>query len=85
MKGRIYPAKGGGHIVRFGREVSKWFKTLAAAERFLTGLRYETDKGTFDIRDYAPGRPMAVENLVAQYLKAKQRQVKPSIQTTKGI
>lgn len=65
-------------MVRFGRGVSRWFKTREQAERFLTGLRYETDKGSFDLRDYAPGRPLAVENLVEQYLRLKQQQVKPS-------
>ena len=50
MKGSIYPYKKG-YMVRFGRDVSKWFKSNEQAERFLTGLRYEVDKGTFDIRD----------------------------------
>ena len=34
---------GGRDVVRFGRDISKWFRDHPDAERFLTGLRYETD------------------------------------------
>ena len=51
MRGNIYPTKDG-FVVRFGRDISKWFKHKNQAERYLTGLRYETDRGTFDIRDH---------------------------------
>jgi len=62
MKGRIYPTRDG-FIVRFGRDISKWFKHEVEAERFLIGLRYETDKGTFDPRDYKGDKPLAFCNL----------------------
>ena len=45
MKGNIYENRGR-FIVRFGRDITKSFKTLQEAERFLTGLRFENDKGT---------------------------------------
>jgi len=77
MKGRIYPNRGG-YVVRFGRQISKWFKEKEAAERFLNGVRYETDKGTFDPRDYDSDRPLAIRNLVKQYMKTKKQTVKPS-------
>lgn len=76
MKGRIYPNRGG-YVVRFGRDISKWFKHREAAERFLTGLRYETDKGSFDARDYRSDRPLAFETLAEKYLAHKQQTVKP--------
>ena len=76
MKGRIYPNKGG-YVVRFGRLISKWFKDRAEAERFLTGLRYETDKGTFDIRDYQKEKPLSFSNLADQYCQVKKQDLKP--------
>jgi integrase len=76
MKGRIYPTKDG-FVVRFGRDISKWFRDLPDAERFLTGLRYETDKGTFDPRDYAGDKPLSFSNLANQYLKHKRQTVRP--------
>jgi len=75
MKGRIYSNKGG-HVVRFGREVSRWFKNLDAAERFLTGLRWENDQGTYDARDHRPNKPLSFSNLSEQYLAFKQKTVK---------
>ena len=76
MKGRIYSNKGG-YMVRFGRDISKWFKHLYQAERFLTGLRYETDKGSFDARDYQKDKPLAFGNLAKKYLSHKAKTVKP--------
>jgi integrase len=76
MKGRIYPTRDG-YVVRFGRDISKWFRDLPDAERFLTGLRYETDKGTFDPRDYAGDKPLSFSNLADQYLKHKRQTVRP--------
>jgi integrase len=76
MKGNIYKNKGG-YMVRFGRDVSKWFKRLDEAERFLNGLRYETDKGTFDIRDYQTDKPLAFEKLAEKYLEVKQHSMAP--------
>jgi hypothetical protein len=76
MKGSIYPTKYG-YQVRFGRKIGKHFKTLAAAERFLTGLRYETDRGTFDLRDYRSNMPLGFSNLADKWLELKRQQVKP--------
>jgi len=75
MKGRIYSNKSG-YVVRFGRDVSRWFKNLDAAERFLTGLRYENDQGTYDVRDHRPNRPLSFQNQSEQYLTFKKKTVK---------
>jgi integrase len=74
MKGRIYKNKGG-FVVRFGRDLSKWFKSKKQAERFLTGVRYEVDKGTYDKRDYQKDRPLAFIHLAEQYLEFKKKQI----------
>ena len=75
MKGRIYPTKDG-YIVRFGRNLSKWFKHGIEAERFLNGLRYETDKGTFDQRDYYSTKPLSFNNLDDKWLAKKKKTIK---------
>ncbi|MEJ2285986.1 MAG: phage integrase N-terminal SAM-like domain-containing protein [Desulfobacterales bacterium] len=65
-------------IVRFGRSITKRFVDYLEAERFLNGLRYENDKGTFDIRDYRKDNPLGFENLANKWLEQKKRtKVKP--------
>ena len=65
-------------IVRFGRAITKRFTNFHEAERFLIGLRYENDKGTFDIRDYRKDNPLGFENLAKKWLEQKKRtKVKP--------
>lgn len=64
-------------IVRFGRNVTKRAKTYHEAERILDGLRWETDKGSFDIRDYKKGNPLGFENLARKWLSVKKKEVKP--------
>jgi len=76
MQGRIYPVKGG-YIVRFGRDLSKWFKHQDEAERFLTGIRYKTDEGTFDPRDYRSDNPLSFSRLADQWLEKKKNRIKP--------
>ena len=65
-------------VVRFGREVRKRFNSFEKAERFLTGLRYEVDRGTFDARDYDSGNPLGFATLSSQWLDIKKKEVKPS-------
>ncbi|OQY01368.1 MAG: hypothetical protein B6I22_14660, partial [Desulfobacteraceae bacterium 4572_123] len=76
MRGQIYPYRNG-FMVRFGRGISKWFKTREQAERMLTGLRFAVDQGTFDPRDYAADRPLSFENLAEAYLEHKEQIIKP--------
>ena len=76
MKGRVYPVKIDGkdyYIVRFGREMSKTLKYLPEAERFLTGLRFKTDEGSFDLRDYTANRPLAFDRLAIKRLSVKEK------------
>jgi integrase len=65
-------------IVRFGRNITRRFVNYLEAERFLIGLRYENDKGTFDVRDYRKDNPLGFENLANKWLEQKKRtRVKP--------
>jgi len=63
--------------VRFGRDIHKRFKTFKEAERFLTGLRYEVDKGSFDPRDYQKDQPLGFTTLAEKWLSVKKQEVKP--------
>jgi len=64
--------------VKFGRDICRRFGgDYKAAERFLTGLRYKTDEGTFDPRDYKKDNPLGFENLAEKWLSVKKTQVKP--------
>jgi hypothetical protein len=77
MKGQIYEVRGG-YQVRFGRTITKWFRNLGEAERFLTGVRFQVDEGRFDLRDYSANRPMSFEKQAEKYLSYKKKTVKPS-------
>ena len=39
----------------------------------MIGLRFENDKGTFDIRDYHKDNPIGFENLANKWLEQKKR------------
>lgn len=47
------------------------------AERILDGLRWEVDKGSFDVRDYKKDNPLGFENLARKWLETKKQEVKP--------
>lgn len=70
MKGRIYPADNG-FRVRFGRRIQKRFKTMAEAERFLTGIRFKADEGTLDVRDYSQANPFEFSRQAEKWLSTK--------------
>jgi integrase len=57
--------------------VFKRFKEYAEASRFLTGVRFKTDEGSFDSRDYRKDNPLGFENLVSRYFEIKAQTVKP--------
>nr|BDD45896.1 hypothetical protein 1 [bacterium] len=62
--------------IRFGRGISRRFKDYEAADRFVTGLRYKSDEGTFDPRDYQSDNPMGFTNLADQWLEIKKREIR---------
>lgn len=63
-------------IVQFGRKLRKRFSDFRSAERFLDGLRYEVDRGTFDARDYLSSNPLSFTVLTKKYLLKKANKVK---------
>jgi integrase len=62
--------------VRFGRDITKRFDTYKEAFRFLTGLRYEKDRNTFDVRDYKADKPLSFRALGEKWLKQKKKDLK---------
>jgi integrase len=66
----------GRFIVQFGRKTRKRFSNFKSAERFLDGLRYEVDRGTFDSRDYLSSNPLSFTVLSKKYLDKKKGKVK---------
>jgi len=62
--------------VQFGRVLRKRFSDYREAERFLDGLRYEVDKGSFDPRDYSSKKPLSFTMLSEQWIERKQQEIK---------
>ena len=63
--------------VKFG-PVQKRFSSVSEAERFLTGVRFQSDTGTFDPRDWQRGEPLGFGTLSEQWLESKRGEVQPS-------
>ena len=59
------------YYVKFGRDIYRRFKEYEPASRFLTGLRFKNDEGSFDKRDYRKDNPLGFENQVEKYLDYK--------------
>jgi len=69
--------KAGKFKVKFGK-IIKRFKNYDEATRFLTGVRYETDRQTFDERDYRRDNPLSFTNASERYKDHR----KPDIRKT---
>ena len=53
------------------------FQSYDEAYRFLSGVRFKTDEGSFDKRDYQKDEPLGLENLTEKWLKVKKVMVRP--------
>ena len=62
--------------VQFGRNTRRRFSVYREAERFLDGLRWEVDQGTYDPRDYRVDYPLGFKTLAQKWLKVKEKEVK---------
>ena len=47
------------------------FKEFSKAERYLTGLQFAVDRGSYDERDYKRDNPLGFSNLIEQWYKDK--------------
>lgn len=74
---KVHPEQraNGQFIVRFSRGLTKRFKSYLEAERFLVGLRYKNDEGTFDARDYKKDNPLGFETLALKWLGMKEQEL----------
>ena len=63
--------------VKYGRKIERRFTSIRAAERFLTGIRFQDDQGTLDPRDYQFDAPLAFDKMATAWLDAKAKTVSP--------
>ena len=73
-----HPDQQASHFRVYFKGVTKRFSSYQEASRQLTGLRFETDNGKFDPREYRKSKPLGFENLASQWLKIKEKEVKKS-------
>lgn len=73
-----HPKYGASKFKVFFKGLCKRFNYYQSAQRFLTGLRYKVDEGTFDARDYRKENPLGFEPLVLQWLDIKRNEIKKS-------
>jgi integrase len=59
-----------------GQSIHERFCEYDKASRFLTGIRFKIDEGTFDYRDYKRDNPLGFQNLVTQWLEVKAEKVR---------
>lgn len=59
-----------------GEWIRRRFNNYDEAQRFLTGLRFKLDEGSFDARDYKSDNPMGFTNLAEKWLEVKKVKVK---------
>ena len=57
------------------RGIYRRFKSYENAQRWLTGLRFEHDRGQFDPRDYRTDNPLGFETLAHQFLEVKKGEI----------
>ena len=61
------------------KSVSKRFKDYDAAYRFLNGLRFKTDEGSYMAKDYRGDNPLSFQKLAQQFLDLKKDEnIKPA-------
>jgi len=53
------------------RGITRRFSSYEQAQRFLNGVRFKTDEGRFDEREYRQGDPLGFTNLAEQWLESK--------------
>ncbi|MCE5335600.1 MAG: hypothetical protein LLG06_13535 [Desulfobacteraceae bacterium] len=63
-------------FVKFPPKVFRRFDNYQEATRFLTGLRFKKDEGTYDERDYQKASPLGFSTQVQKYLEIKAQTVK---------
>lgn len=57
--------------MRFGRRLTKHFTSIQEAERFLNGVRFKSDEGSFDLRDYQRSNPLCLASQAEKFLQSK--------------
>jgi integrase len=60
------------------KSVSQRFKSYDEASRFLTGLRFKHDEGSYKEKDYKGDLPLSFRKLAEQWLTLQRHEVKPA-------
>jgi integrase/RNA polymerase subunit RPABC4/transcription elongation factor Spt4 len=64
-----------GHSTQKKFSKESGLQSYIEARRFLDGIRYKTDEGTFDYRDYRADNPLGFANLAHQWLEMKEQKL----------
>jgi len=72
--------KASSFFVKF-KGIYKNFSYYDSARRFLEGVRYKKDEGTFDRRDYQAGNPLGFTTLSEKWLNIKSEEIKTNVIT----
>ncbi len=72
--------KASSFFIKF-KGVYKTFTYYDSARRFLEGIRYKEDEGTFDRRDYQAGNPLGFKTLSDKWLLLKSDEVQRGVIT----
>ena len=68
-------AASGRFYVVFGRQAKKRCTSYLEATRLLNYMRTQEDIGTFDAREYASGKPLALCNAISDWLERREKDV----------
>jgi integrase len=60
---------------KFGRQIFKRFTSFEEASRFLNGVRFKNDEGTYDSRDYKRDNCLGFANLAEKHLEYERHDV----------
>lgn len=71
--------------VRFGKKIDKLFSSYDQATRFLNGIRFESDRGTFDARVYLTDAPLGFRKLSRAFVYEKEKYGNVAESTMKKI
>lgn len=71
-------------ILKDTGSVVKLFRNYGEAFRFLTGVRYETDRKTFDARDYRRDNPLSFSNASQRYGDHRKPDIRPTSYRSMG-
>ncbi len=71
----IHPEQQSTRLRVYFKGITRRFSSYTDASRFLTGLRFKTDEGSFDRREYLKDNPVGFENLARLWIELRKFEV----------